>query len=124
MYFRNSANSPPPWKRVEPFVRIQLDPLHPRMLCNKFGKNWPSGSGEDDFSNLLMYFRYFVIISPRKRKYPFISINLNHFTQGYFVPSFIEIGQLVLEKKILKSCQCIFAIFAIISSLKKEGPFI
>ena len=21
---------------------------HPRMLCAKFGRNWPSGSGEDE----------------------------------------------------------------------------
>ena len=26
-----------------------LNPLHPRMLCAKFGWNWLSGSGEEDF---------------------------------------------------------------------------
>ena len=30
--------------------------LHSKMLCVKFGLNLPSCSGEDDFSNLLMYF--------------------------------------------------------------------
>ena len=34
------------------------------MLCAKFGWNWLSGSGEEDFLNLSMYFHYFVIISP------------------------------------------------------------
>ena len=31
--------------------------------------------------------------------------NLNPFTQGYFVPSSVEIGQMVLEM-IFKCCQC------------------
>ena len=30
------------------FIWINLNPLHPRMLCAKFGWNWPSGSGEED----------------------------------------------------------------------------
>ena len=32
------------------------------------------------------------------------------FTQGCFVPSLVEIGSVVLEKKILKFRQCIFTI--------------
>ena len=38
-----------------------LNPLYPRMHCANFGWNWPCGSGEDDLSNSLMYFRYIVI---------------------------------------------------------------
>ena len=42
-----------------------------------------------------MYFRYFVIISPWK--------SVGHFefpfTQEYFIPSLVEIGPVVLEKK-------------------------
>ena len=30
------------------FLWTNLNPIHPRMLCLKFGWNWPSGSGEDD----------------------------------------------------------------------------
>ena len=41
-------------------------PLHPRMLCAKFGWNWSNGSGEKDFWISSMYFCYFVIISPCK----------------------------------------------------------
>ena len=37
-----------PWKRAGPFVWTNLNPLHPRMLCAKFGWNWPSGSEEED----------------------------------------------------------------------------
>ena len=30
------------------FIWTDLNPLHPRMLCAKFGWNWLSGSGEED----------------------------------------------------------------------------
>ena len=60
-----------PWKKVGPFIGINLSPHHPRMHCAKFRWNWPSGSGED-FKISLMYFCSFVIISPWKRVGPFI----------------------------------------------------
>ena len=37
-----------PWKRAGPYFWTTLNPLYPRMLCAKFGWNWPSGSGEKD----------------------------------------------------------------------------
>ena len=37
-----------PWKRAEPFIWINLNPLNIRMLCGKFDWNWPCGSGEED----------------------------------------------------------------------------
>ena len=40
-----------------------------------------------------------VIIFPWERVGPFIQINLNPFTQGYFVQSLVDIGQMVLEEK-------------------------
>ena len=49
------------WIRGKFFVWTNFNPLHPRMLCAKFGCNWPSGS-EEDFKILLMYFPYFVNI--------------------------------------------------------------
>ena len=30
------------------FIWTNLNPLHQRMHCAKFGLNWPSGSGEED----------------------------------------------------------------------------
>ena len=36
-----------PLKRVWPFIWTNLNPLYQRMLCAKFGLNWPSGSGEE-----------------------------------------------------------------------------
>ena len=47
MYFRHFIIIFP-WKRAWPFFWTNLYPLHPRMLCAKFGWNWPSGSGEED----------------------------------------------------------------------------
>ena len=66
-----------PWKRAGPFIWTNLNPLHPRMHCAKFGWNWPSGSGEKDFFNFVNVFLLFVIISPWKRVGPFMWTNLN-----------------------------------------------
>ena len=38
-----------PLERSGPFIWSNLNPLHPRMLCAKFGWNWPTGSGEEIF---------------------------------------------------------------------------
>ena len=46
------------------------------MNCCKFGWNWRGGSGEEDFLILSMYFRYFVIISSKKKSG---SLYLNKF---------------------------------------------
>ena len=50
--------------KVEPFIWTNLNPLYPRILCAKFGWNWSSGSGEEGFWISLMYYHYFLIISP------------------------------------------------------------
>ena len=36
-----------PCRRVLPFIWTNLNPLPPRMICGKFGWNWPSSSGEE-----------------------------------------------------------------------------
>ena len=36
------------FERAWPFIWTNLNPLHPRILCAKFGWNWPSDSGEED----------------------------------------------------------------------------
>ena len=56
----------------------RLESPSPEMHCAKFGWNWLSGSWEDEFYILSIYFRYFVIISPWKRAGPLIWTNLNH----------------------------------------------
>ena len=77
-----------PWKRAGPFIWTNLYPLHPRMLCAKFGWNWLSGSGEEDFWISSMYFRYFVIISPWRRVGPFIWTNMNLLHPGILCAKF------------------------------------
>ena len=67
----------PPLEKGSTLESPPLNPLHPSMLCAKFGWNWPSGSGEEDFLISSTHFRYFVIISPSKRMGPFIWKNLN-----------------------------------------------
>ena len=48
MYFRYFVIISP-WKRAGPFIWTNnLNSLHPRMLCAKFGWYWPSGFGEDE----------------------------------------------------------------------------
>ena len=36
------------WKRAITFLWTNLNPLHSRMLYDKFGWNWPGGSWEED----------------------------------------------------------------------------
>ena len=45
-----------PWNRAWSFLWTNLNYLHPRMLCPKFGWNWPSGSGNDLFLNFINVF--------------------------------------------------------------------
>ena len=47
MYFRYFIIISP-WRKAKPFIWANFNPLHPRMLCTKFGWNWSSGSGEED----------------------------------------------------------------------------
>ena len=79
MYFHYVFHNYLPFEKGVALQYCNLKPLYPRMLCVKFGWNWPSGSGEEDFKNSSMYFRSFLIISPWKRARPFIWINFNAF---------------------------------------------
>ena len=56
-----------PWKRAGPFIWTNLNSLYPRMLCAKFGWNWLSGSGEEDFLILSMFFPYFCNYLPLEK---------------------------------------------------------
>ena len=48
-----------PWKRVQPFIWTNLNPLYPIMLCAKFGWKKLRGSGEKDFLNFVNVFSLF-----------------------------------------------------------------
>ena len=76
------------------------------MPLAKLGWNWPSGSGEEDFLKLSIYFYHFPIIFPS----PSFEQTWSPFTRGYFVPNLVEIGPVVLNRKSFKSYQFIFII--------------
>ena len=67
---------------------------------------------EKKFLNLScqLFFYYFPIISFGKGIAFHLTKTWIPFTQGYFEPSLVEIGPVVLEKTIFKSCQFIFII--------------
>ena len=81
------------------FIWRNLNPLHPRMLCAKIDWNWLNGSGEETFLISSMYFCYFVISPLWKGQGLSFEQTWNPFTQGCIVPSLVEIGRVVLEKK-------------------------
>ena len=97
MYFRY-FDFISPRKKAWPFIWTNMNPLHPRILFAKFDWNYPSGTGEEILK--------FVILN----------------TQECFVPCWVGISPVVLEKKILKFCWCIFLIAFLSSFGKVRGP--
>ena len=78
-----------------PLISTNLSPLHPTMLCAKFGWNWPNGFCEDFYISLFRYYLPLekgVVLYLNKQE----SITI---TQGCFVLSLIEISPVALEKK-------------------------
>ena len=86
-------------------ISKRLIPLHPRMVCAKFGWNLTSGSGEEiflkkillNFDNVFWLFRNYLPLEMG------VALHLKKvefsITQWCFVPSLVEIGPVNLEKK-------------------------
>ena len=106
------------------FIWSNLDPYHPLMLCAKFGWNWLSGSGEEDFLISSMYFRYFIIISPWKRTGPFIWKNLNPLHPRMLGIKFGWNWPCGSGEENFLISSMYFHYFIIISPWKRVGPFI
>ena len=87
-------------KNLSFFWKLSLFVKTKHFVC-LFGWNCLNGSGEENFQILSMNFRYFVIISPWERTWPFIW--KKNFTQACFVLCLFETGPVVLEK-IFKFC--------------------
>ena len=113
-----------PWKRTGPFIWTNLNPLHLKMLCAKFGWNWLSGSGEEDFLISSMYFHYFVIISPWKRAGPFIWTNLNPLHPRMLCAKFGWNWLSASGEDDFLILSMYFHCSLIISTWKRMGPFI
>ena len=72
-------------------------PLHPKMLCAKFGWNWPFDSGEDFFFCRCTF--AISLLSPLGEKHePSFGQTWILFTQKCFVSSLVAIGLVVLER--------------------------
>ena len=63
----------PPLKKMWPFISTQLSPLYTRILCVKFGWNWPSAFLRRRFLNVFSLFGYYL---PLKKC---MALNLNKF---------------------------------------------
>ena len=112
-----------PWKRAGPFIWTNLNPLHLRMLCAKFGWNWPNGSGEEDFLILSMYFHYFIIISPWKRAGPFTWKKFNPLHLRMLCAKFGWNWLSGSGEENFLILSMYFHYFVIISPWKRAGPF-
>ena len=105
-----------PLEKGVAFHLNNLNPLHPRMLCAKFGLSWTSGSWGEDFLKFSVYFYYFTIISPLGRAWPFIRTNFNPLHQVILCAKFGPVDFLKLS--------IYFYFFPIISSFGRAWPFI
>ena len=97
--------------------------LNPGIVCAKSGLNWPNGSKEEFFSNVVSVLFTISILSPLGKGWgtSFGPTSIP-FTQGCFAQSLILIGLVVLEKKIFKISLMYFHYFVIISHGKRRGP--
>ena len=91
------------------------------MLCAKFGWNWPSGSWEEDFK-LHQCISNIWWLSPLGNRHDpsFVQTQIP-FIKGCFVPSLVEIGQVVLERKIFMFSS-IYTILLLSPLGKRWGP--
>ena len=96
-----------------------MNPFHTRMFCTMFGWNWPSGSEKKKISQILSMVFYILRL---EKGMPFFEHSWISFPQ--ICLNLVEIGSVILEEKILKCSQCIFAILLLSSLWKREWPFI
>ena len=88
-----------PWKKAGPFIWNKLSPHAPRMHCTKFCWIWPSGSGEEIFLYFVNVYSIFANYLPLEKGGSSCEQTWIHSTKGCFVPSLIEVGPVIVEKK-------------------------
>ena len=88
-----------PLGRAWPFFGTNLNHLNPRMLCAKFDWKWSSGSEKKILKCSQCIFTISQLLPLWEGCGPFFEQCWISFTQKCFVPSFVEVGQVVLEKK-------------------------
>ena len=98
MYFCNFVIISP-GKKTRPFICLNWIPFTQEWFMPNVFEIGPVVLERKIFFNLSMYFRNFIIIFPWKRMGPSFEQTWIPCTQGCFVPSLVEIGPMVLEKK-------------------------
>ena len=82
------------------FIWTNINSLYPRLLCAKFGWNWPSGSGGGDFLILSLYFSPFHNYLPLEKN---AALHLNKLEsplpKDALCQVWLKFGPVVLEKK-------------------------
>ena len=90
-----------PSKRAGPCIWRNWNPLHPRMHSAKFGWNWPSGSGEEDYKISSMYYQLFSnYLSLEKGRALHLNKLESPLPKDALCQVWFEITSLVLEKTI------------------------
>ena len=93
------------------FIWKTLNPLHQRMYCGRSGWNWSSGSWEEDFLICQCIYAISLLSHLGKGQCPSFELTWTHLTQGCLMPSLVEIGPVVLEKKICSNFINVFSLF-------------
>ena len=101
------------------FIWTNLNSLHPRMLCAKFGWNW-----RRRFLNFANVFRYFVIISPWKNGKG-RTLNLNKLKspspKDALCQVWLKLTQWFLRKRFFLNFVNVFSLFRNDLFLEKGG---
>ena len=106
-----------PWKKEWLFILTNLNPLHQ----NK--RPWDTLLTRDQFQwiNTLAQSNDYAI-TLRIFFWELNGWTWVPFTQRYIAPSLVELGSVLLEKKIFKLPQCIFTIWLLFPFNKGHGP--
>ena len=116
------------WKRAQPFIWANLNSHNSGMLCDKFVRNGPGGSGDlKIIVNVYFLFRQCIftisLLSSLKKMVPLIWRNLKTLHLRMHCAKFGGIGPVVLEKKIVLHCVNVFSLIRKYIHLEKGGAF-
>ena len=108
------------WKKMWTFISTHLSHLCSRILCAKFGWNWPSGSLRRRFLKVVNVFFYVAIIFPWKKC---MALNLNKFEfplpKNTLCHVWLKIAQWFWRR--FSKVVNIFFQFLLLSSLRKRA---
>ena len=88
-----------PLGRAGPFIWTKINPLHPGILCACLVEIGPVFLEKKIFKSCQFIFIISQLSPLWEGRGPSFEQTWMPFTQGYFVPSLVEVGPVVLEKK-------------------------